>query len=184
MRLLMWCQRHQLDQQGTRPSSRVVPAQADGVVGEHQGEVDRPGAIDGDDVLGIAVQGDGNGCLAQPRVLDGLLDGRHTGLVDGGEEFLAGGEAPVDGTPVHARLGGDARDARAGVGGEHACPGGQDGFQVACCVGSHTTRVTSMWSMREVISRLCATNEAKCYSQVAVERVIQANQGTGREKRT
>ncbi|GGM22745.1 hypothetical protein GCM10010129_78890 [Streptomyces fumigatiscleroticus] len=87
------------------------------------------------------MQGDGDRGLAQPGVLDGPLDGRDARFVDGGEEFLAGGEAPVDGAPVHARLGGDAGDARARIGGEHARSGGQDGFQIAFCVGSHPLRV-------------------------------------------
>jgi hypothetical protein len=119
-----------------------VAAAVDRVVGEHAGEIDGPGAVDGDDVLDVAVQGDGDGCLAQPRVLDGLLDGREAGRVDGRQEVLAGGEAAVDGAPVHTRLGRDARDARTGVGGEHAGSGGQDGFQVARCVGSHRTELS------------------------------------------
>jgi hypothetical protein len=85
------------------------------------------------------MQGHGDGGLAQPCVLDAVFDGCQARFVDRREEVFAGGEAAVDGAPVHARLDGDARDARAGIGGEHACSGAQDGFQVARCVGSHRT---------------------------------------------
>ncbi|QWA25907.1 hypothetical protein KJK32_44630 [Streptomyces sp. JCM17656] len=66
-----------------------VAAGVDGVVGEHAGEVDGPGAVDGDDVFDVAVQGDGDGCFAESGVVDGVFDGGESGVVDGGEEVLA-----------------------------------------------------------------------------------------------
>lgn len=62
------------------PDGRVT-APVDGVVGEHQGEINGPGTVDGDEVLDVAVRGDGDRCLTQPRVLDGVLDGREYGAV-------------------------------------------------------------------------------------------------------